>query len=463
MRKLLVVDDDPASCRLVVAIFTGEGVEVISAYDGTTALARLDALRPDVVLLDLEMPGMNGLEVLRRIRTADPELPVVMLTAERDVKTAVHAMQLGAFDYQTKPVNHEEIVVTVKRAFETRALKHEVAELRKQVGQGGGLTAQMGRSVVVERLVEQVATVAATTFTVLVLGETGTGKELVAQAIHRQSERRSRPFVALDCGAIPGPLMESELFGHEKGAFTGADRRKRGQFDLAGGGTVFLDEIGNLPMALQAKLLRVLEARQIQPVGGARATLIDVRFIAATNDDLQKLVGEGRFRADLYFRLAQYTLSLPPLRDRRDDIAYLANRFLEEVCIELRRPVQAIAPDAIAALEGYDWPGNVRELRNVIRQAVLESKTAVLPKSAVRRFLGRASSKAPAAMVVGTHSLKDVASAAAREAERQLICDTLRETRGNKSQAARALQTDYKTLHVKMKALAIRARDFIPN
>jgi DNA-binding NtrC family response regulator len=462
MRKLLVIDDDAASCRLVAAIFKREGVEVTSANDGTTGLARLEAVRPDVVLLDLQMPGMDGIEVLRRIRTADSRIPVVMLTVERDVKPAVRAMQLGAFDYQTKPVNPEEIVVTVKRAFETCELKHEVAELREQVGQGGGLAAQMGRSGAIERLVEQVKTVAATTFTVLLVGETGTGKELVAQAIHRQSERRSLPFVALDCGAIPGPLMESELFGHEKGAFTGADRRKRGQFDLAAGGTVFLDELGNLPMALQAKLLRVLEARQIQPVGGARATLIDVRFIAATNDDLQKLVSEGRFRADLYFRLAQYTVALPPLRDRREDVAYLANRFLEEVCIELRRPVQAIAPDAMAALEGYAWPGNVRELRNVIRQAVLESKSSVLPKSAVRRFLGRARSKTPASNAVGKSSLKDIASAAAREAERQLICDTLRETNGNKSQAARTLQTDYKTLHVKMKALGIRARDFMP-
>ncbi|MBA3502197.1 MAG: sigma-54 dependent transcriptional regulator [Myxococcota bacterium] len=460
MRRLLVIDDDPASCRLVAAIFKPEGVEVTSENDGTAGLARLATLKPDVVLLDLQMPGMDGIEVLRRIRTADPEIPVVMLTAERDVKTAVRAMQLGAFDYHNKPVNHDEILVTVNRAFETRALKHEVTELRKQIGQGGWLAAQMGRSVAIRRIVEQVTTVAATTFTVLLLGETGTGKELVAQAIHRQSERRSQPFVALDCGAIPAPLMESELFGHEKGAFTGADRKKRGQFALAGGGTVFLDEIGNLPMALQAKLLRVLEARQIQPLGGALATLIDVRFIAATNDDLQQLVSEGRFRADLYFRLAQYTVALPALRDRRDDIDFLARRFLEEVCIELRRPIQAIAPDAMAALEGYDWPGNARELRNVIRQAVLESKTAVLPKSAVRRFLGKSSKTSN---TVGTRSLKETAAAAAREAEHQLICDTLRETGGNKSQAARVLQTDYKTLHVKMKAFGIRARDFMPS
>jgi DNA-binding NtrC family response regulator len=458
--KLLVIDDDAASRRLAVAIFKPQGVDVVTADDGLSGLARFAEVRPDVVLLDLQMPDLDGIEVLERIRSADPEIPIVMLTGESDTKVAVRAMQLGAFDYQIKPVNPEEIVVIVNRAFEARALKHEVTELRKRVGQGGVLATQMGRSAAVERIVEQVKTVAATTFSVLVVGETGTGKELVAQAIHRQSERQSQPFVALDCGAIPESLMESELFGHEKGAFTGADRKKRGRFELAGGGTVFLDEIGNLPMTLQAKLLRVLEAREVQSIGGAGAKLIDVRFIAASNDDLQKRVSEGRFRADLYFRLAQFTITLPPLRARSEDIAYLANRFLEEVCIELRRPVQSIAPDAIAALERYAWPGNARELRNVIRQAVLESTTAVLPKTAVRRFLGPASKTTT--RPIGTVSLKDVANAAARDAERQLICDTLSKTKGNKTQAAGALSTDYKTLHVKMKALGINARDFMP-
>ena len=468
MRKVLVVDDDEASCRLVAAIAKTEGVEVAMANDGVTGLARFREWNPDVVMLDIQMPEMDGLELLRRVRTTDTDTPVVMLTAETDVKTAVRAIQLGAFDYLNKPVCHEELLLTLRRALETRALKDEVAELRKQVGVGGGLGELMGRSLAVMHVAEQVATVAATTFSVLITGETGTGKEVVAQAIHRQSERRSQPFVALDCGAIPEPLLESELFGHERGAFTGADRKQRGRFDLATGGTVFLDEIGNMPMGVQAKLLRVLESRQVQTVGGSTTTALDVRFIAATNDELQRRVAEHKFRADLYFRLAQYTVTLPPLRDRPEDIALLADRFLHEVCIELRRPMLGISPAALVALERYDWPGNVRQLRNVIRQAVLESKTAFVEKVEVQRFIGKnlpaptgvASKKPPAHTGTIARSLREIADHAAREAEREAITETLRLTAGNKSQAARILRTDYKTLHVKIKALGIRASDF---
>ncbi|HEY4057091.1 MAG TPA: sigma-54 dependent transcriptional regulator, partial [Kofleriaceae bacterium] len=287
-----------------------------------------------------------------------------------------------------------------------------------------------------------------------------------AQAIHRHSERRTQPFIALDCGAIPEPLLESELFGHEKGAFTGADRKKRGQFDLANGGTLFLDEIGNLPIALQAKLLRVLESRQVQAVGAQDKTELDVRFIAATNDDLLARTTDGRFRGDLYFRLAQYTIKLPALRDRKEDIAHLAKRFLDEVRVELRRPVTDFAPEAMAALERYDWRGNVRELRNIIRQIVLESDGhTTVSKALVQRFIRDAAHKQSTRIgVLPTvhRSLKETAEAAAREAERLLITETLRATKGNKSQAARALETDYKTLHLKMKALGIRAQDFMP-
>jgi DNA-binding NtrC family response regulator len=462
--KLLVIDDDFASRRLVAAIFEAEGIEVFQAIDGVSGMAQVDAIEPDVILLDIRMPDLDGMEVLRRLRPNERGVPVIMLTAESDMKLAIRAIQLGAFDYQTKPVNQDELVLVVKRALETRALKTEVADLRRQLGHGGALVQQMGPSAAIQQVSDQVATVASTSFSVLLLGETGTGKELVAQAIHRQSARRAQPFIALDCGAIPDALVESELFGHEKGAFTGADRRKRGQFELAEGGTVFLDEIGNLPMPLQAKLLRVLEARKVHRVGGAESTSIDVRFIAATNDTLQTRVTAGQFRADLYFRLAQYTVSLPALRERREDIAHLSRRFLEEVCIELRRPVLSIAPEAAAALERYDWPGNVRELRNVIRQAVLESKQAVLAKSAVQRFVSKSEPRglARTKAATATRTLKEIAAAAAREAEREAICDTLRETRGNKAEAARILATDYKTLHVKMKALGVRARDFMP-
>jgi transcriptional regulator with GAF, ATPase, and Fis domain len=298
------------------------------------------------------------------------------------------------------------------------------------------------------------------------VGETGTGKELVAQAIHRQSPRRRKPFVALDCGAIPETLLESELFGHERGAFTGADRRKQGQFQLAEGGTCFLDEVGNLPSTLQAKLLRVLESRQVQPVGAEKPSALDVRFVAATNEELEARAAQREFRSDLYFRLAQYTIALPRLRDRVGDIPVLTQRFVEEASIELRRPVREVTPAAIQTLQRYHWPGNVRELRNVIRRAVLQAKDHVIRSEDVQPMLGVAGSE----LVPGTHqskvptpitqSLREIAEAATRGAERHAICEALRLAQGNKSQAARALQTDFKTLHLKMRLLGVEASAF---
>jgi two-component system nitrogen regulation response regulator GlnG len=460
---LLVIDDDQPSCHLVTAIFSREGIHVLSAHDGRSGLERATAHLPDLVLLDLHLPDLGGLEVMEQLQARAGGPPVVMLTAERDVKMAVRATQLGAIDYLTKPIDHDDIVLVVRRVLETRVLQREVAALRRQLGEGGGLAVQMGSSPQTRQVVDAVRTVAPTNFTVLVLGETGTGKELVAQAIHRASERRQQPFIALDCGAIPEALLESELFGHEKGAFTGAERRRAGQFQLAEGGTVFLDEIGNLPMGLQAKLLRVLESRHVQPVGGATATPLDVRFVAASNHDLQERVNAGEFRADLFFRLAQYTIAIPPLRERTGDLAYLAQRFLEEARIELRRPVQEIRPEALDLLVRHRWPGNVRELRNVIRQAVLQTTELAIRRDVVRALVGKpGTAETPVRHAAAGRSLKAIAEEAALAAERQAICETLRSTRGNKSQAARTLSVDYKTLHLKMRKLGIRARDFSP-
>ena len=460
---LLIIDDDVMTCRLIETIFSSEDMEVTAMHDGQSGIDYARAHSPDVLLLDLQLPGLDGLEVLAKLKQEVPALPVVMFTADQDVKAAVRAMQLGAFDYVTKPFHREEIVVVVRRALQTRALQIEVEDLRRQLGAGSGLALQMGPSTQVRDLVEQVRTVAGTSFTVLVSGETGSGKELVAQAIHRESERRAKPFVAIDCGAIPEQLLESELFGHEKGAFTGAERKKQGRFQLAQGGTFFLDEVGNLPMNLQAKLLRVLESRQVQPVGADRSAALDVRFVAATNHDLQARAAEGQFRADLYFRLAQYTITLPALKDRPLDIPYLAHRFLAEASVELRRPVQQIVPNALEQLEAHPWPGNVRELRNVIRQAVLKTKDLMIDRDVVRALLGKPGA---ARHVVGATpagvSLREVAAEAAEAAERRAISEALRLARGNKSRAARALDTDYKTLHLKMKRFGIRGRDFVP-
>jgi DNA-binding NtrC family response regulator len=393
-----------------------------------------------------------------------PALSIVMLTASRDVKTAVRATELGAFDYITKPINHDDLLIVVHRALDALALKLEVEDLRKRLGreEADNLTLQMGFSAHIQQLVEQVKIVAVSNFTVLISGETGTGKELVAHAIHRQSDRHRKPFIALDCGAIPEQLLESELFGHEKGAFTGADRRTSGRFQLAEAGTCFLDEIGNLSLGLQAKLLRALESKEVHSVGAERATSIDIRFVIATNHDLQTLVAEGLFRADLFFRLAQYTITLPPLRQRRDDIEYLAKRFVQEASVELRRPVQALMPGALELLQQYDWPGNVRELRNVVRQAVLQTTELVIRPEDLSASLSTSDSRTRTARRgVGEKSLKEIADEAAFAAEREAIKEMLRATKGNKSDAARALKTDFKTLHLKMKRLGIQARDFI--
>ena len=461
---LLVIDDDESVGKLIAAIFREEQFTVEIAVDGAEGVRLAEAASPDVVLLDVRLPDGNGVDVLERLKARSATLPVVMLTGLHDVKTAVRATHLGAYDYLTKPFAAGDLVAAVRRAMEAQALRREVEALRQQVGKGGieRLAAQIGNSLEGRRVIDRVAQVASSDFTVLVLGETGTGKELIAQAIHQSSARRAKPFVALDCGAIPDALLESELFGHEKGAFTGAERRKEGRLGLADGGTCFLDEVGNLPKSLQAKLLRVLESREMQAVGAVSPRRFDVRFIAATNDDLQKRVSDGLFRADLYFRLAQYTIVAPPLRDRRADIPYLSTRFLEEASLELRRPVQAVVPEAMQLLQEHPWPGNVRQLRNVIRQAVLQESGLVIGASAIRQLLGESSVEA-----VATHpgpapegTLRQISDRAARDAERQAITHTLRTTSGNKSRAARLLRTDYKTLHMKMRHLNIRAHDF---
>jgi two-component system response regulator AtoC len=463
--RILVIDDEAPVCRLVSTIFCAEGFDVFTAQDGPLGIGMALTERPDVVLLDLRMPGLDGLAILERLKTDDPTLPVVMLTGSTDVKDAVRSMQLGAFDYLSKPVNREEVVLVVRRAQQTREMRVELQELRRHAGKlaSDTLAVQMGSGAAVQRVIEQVRLVAASTFTVLILGETGTGKELVAEAVHRLSPRRLRPFIALDCGAIPDALLESELFGHEKGAFTGADRRKQGRFRLAEGGTCFLDEIGNLPLHLQTKLLRVLESGNVQAIGADRATPMNVRFVAATNHDLQERAEAGAFRPDLYFRLAQYAIRLPPLRERVEDIPYLTTRFVEEAAHDLRHPIVAILPEALAVLGAHTWPGNVRELRNVVRQAVLQTPGLAIQADTVRDVLGdaRPDSRPRSAAATGA-SLREIAGHAATTAERHAIVDALRAAQGNKSAAARALRTDYKTLHLKIKTLGIDARAFHP-
>jgi DNA-binding NtrC family response regulator len=463
--RLLVVDDDPGIRSLLAEYLGPRDFEVLTVGTGEQALALVRDAVPDVVILDLDLPDRPGIEVLAGLKAAEPALPVLILTGRGDIQTAIRSTELGAFAYLTKPADLGELEVVLKRALEHRSLQREIESLRERLGDSHGLFRRMGPGRHVRQVVEQVQRVADSGFTVLLQGETGTGKELVARAIHDSSLRHGAPFIAIDCGSIPEALIESELFGHEKGAFTGAGERRVGHFQLAQGGTLFLDELANLPLALQARLLRVLQERQLQPVGGHKPVQLDVRFVAATNVDLREASASGRFRQDLYFRLAEYTIKLPPLRERGDDLAYLAGRFAEEASIELRRPARTLTRAALEVLARHPWPGNVRELRNVVRKAVLECEDLVLSDAHVRHALDQGESlpvhtlvpqPAPSAPGGKPLSLREISGQAAKDAERAAILSALQASGGNKSEAARRLQTDTKTLYVKIRQYGLR-------
>lgn len=458
--KVLVVDDDPRICSLVADTLELQSLDVITATDAGAALQGVRSDAPDIVILDLRLPGLDGMEALRRLKEIAPQLPVIILTGYGDVASAVEAMRLGAYDFLTKPVETEKILVVVRRALEHQALETERNELRNKLRQRDTL---MGRSPEIHQIIQQITQVAESNFTILIQGETGTGKELVARSIHQLSARHDKSFVALDCGAIPETLIESELFGYEKGAFTGADRRKKGHFQLAEGGTLFLDEIVNLPLTTQAKLLRALQERQIQVLGGKGPLPVDVRIIAASNVPPEREMRAGRFRPDLYYRLNEFIITVPPLRERREDIVYLANRFVAEVAMELRRQVRGISEEAVQVLLDYPWPGNVRELRNVVRRAVLLSSEFIGPEHLLLQPADNLLASALgelASWPVG-YSLREMADMAAADVERRAIRQAMHAALGNKSEAARILKTDFKTLHHKMKRYGIDAREFL--
>ena len=460
---VLIVDDDADARVALATILADEGFQPVSVADGETAVDRVASEPPAVVLLDRIMPGLDGIETLRRLKATAPDVPVIIVTGYGDTSSAVEAMKLGAYDYLTKPLQAAQIVIAVRRAAERRALGAEIEGLRSQLDEDRSLRSSMGPSREVEDIVRQVRQVADSDFTILIHGETGTGKELVARAIHQLSFRRTRPFVALDCGGIPETLIESELFGYEKGAFTGAYQRKDGYFQLAEGGSLFFDEITNLPLTTQVKLLRVLQERQVRPLGGRRTLTVNVRILAAYNVPLVDEIRAGRFRQDLYYRLNEFVVNVPPLRARPDDIPYLAKRFLTEASMELRRPVVDIHEDALEILVRYPWPGNVRELRNVIRRAVLLASGRIRPEhlpSLTSESVPAPAARRPFVPPTG-RSLKAIAHTAVAEAESLAIRQALHASRGKRSAAARLLQIDSKTLYVKMKRYRILGGDFV--
>ncbi len=389
---ILIVDDEPHLPHQLARFLGKHGYEVLTAADGRAGLGELQKNTVDLLLLDVRLPGMSGLELLEEIRRSDPDLPVVMLTAYGDVQTAVHAMKLGASDYLIKGFDLAELLLVVQRALETSAMYRELRQLRREKSDNYHFRYIIGHSTRMRETFELVARVARSdTASVLITGESGTGKEVIARAIHEQSPRAHGPFHPLNCASIAHNLLESELFGYEQFAFTDAKKQKRGLLELADGGTLFLDEIGEMPLDMQAKLLRVLETRSFYRLGGSKEVRINVRILAATNRDLEVAMREGSFRCDLFYRLAVLRIELPPLRERPDDILLFASRFLEDFNRSLGRSVRRISPEAQRLLMVYRWPGNVRELKNVIERAlILSSGEEILPAHLPREISGRA-------------------------------------------------------------------------
>ena len=449
---LIAEDDEDTRFVLKAALEAGRHV-CTAAASGAQALELADSFTFDAIVLDLRLGDADGLTVLEKLKGEDPGLPVVILTGHADVQSAVRAMKLGALDYLIKPFGNEELLMIMDHAIKERRLKQEFEALRSHVKSAQGAGPVLGPSRVMGQVAAMAAQVAATDLTVILSGPSGSGKEVWAREIHRLSPRNSSPFVALDCGALPENLVESELFGYERGAFTGADRRKPGLFEMAFGGTLFLDEIANLTAATQAKLLRVLEERKIRHLGGKKDIPVDARIIAAANRDLPGEIKAGVFREDLYHRLNQFTVRVPALAERKEDIPVLAAYFLREAEKLVNKKIETISEAALAALDAYRWPGNVRELRNVIIRAALLSEGEILPA-----HLGLEGQPYPAAGSALTASgspdlnMKASLRRSRAETEVRLINAALAAAGGNKVQAAKLLSIDRKALYDKMKA-----------
>ncbi|MEE3328159.1 MAG: sigma-54 dependent transcriptional regulator [Myxococcota bacterium] len=459
--RVLVIDDDPGVREYLQTLATRQGYEVFVAADGETALAGLEETRPDIVTLDAILPGLDGVDVLKRLKQSLPHVPVIMLSGHGHARTIVQAMQLGASDFLRKPFEVEELDLAFKKALETHALKEEVVSLRGQVRAEtdnlllGGDNPKM-RSV--REIIEQVAD---TDITVLIRGESGTGKELVARSLFQQGDRKERPFVKVNCAALPSELLESELFGFEKGAFTGAQKRKLGKFEYANGGTIFLDEISEMAPGLQAKLLQVLQDGEFSRLGGESDIRVDTRILAATNRDLDEAVRSGEFREDLYYRLNVVTIQVPPLRDRLDDIPLLIEHFKKKYGEQYKKEPPVLSDETMEKLFAYHWPGNVRELENMIKRAVvLGSEQAILQDVEGNEAPAESSPDAENPDVDDLEvdlasgeaiDLKSISKQAARMAEKRVIERVLAQTRWNRKEAAEMLQISYKALLYKMK------------
>ncbi len=442
---ILVVDDEAANLESVARTFQKEGLRALEAPTGEAALDLLRKERVDVLVTDLSMPGMSGVDLLRASRTVSPETEVVLMTAYGTVETAVSAMKEGAYDFLTKPLKRHQLVKSVQKALEKRHLLEENKRLRARVAQlapGGGM---VGNSPAFRATMDIVRQAAPSSATILILGESGTGKELVARAVHDLSARASGAFVPINCAAIPETILESELFGYERGAFTGAVARKEGRFERASGGTLFLDEVGEMSPSVQVKLLRVLQEGEIERLGGTQAVKVDVRIVAATNKDLAQEVKEGRFREDLYYRLNVVKIGLSPLRERHGDVPLLAQHFLRAFCVKNGKTIAGFGKSALEAMERYGWPGNVRELENAVERAVVLSRGETIELADLPETVRGASDAPPAAraIVIPIGTPMD-------EIEMRVIHETLRHTGGDKTLAAQLLGIAARTIYRKL-------------
>ena len=446
-KTIMIVDDEPSILKSLGGALEDEGYQILTANDGLRALKKIEEEPPDLVLLDIWMPGMDGIETLKRLRAQQAGLPVIMISGHGSIETAVTATKLGAFDFIEKPLSLEKTLVTIQNALSFRQLNDDNLILRQKAERHYRLT---GTSPAIQRLRETIERVAPTQATVLIVGENGTGKELVARAIHQLSPRSNRPLVEVNCAAIPEELIESELFGHEKGAFTGANERRRGRFDLAGNGTLFLDEIGDMSLKTQAKILRILQEQRFERVGGTVTMQVDVRIIAATNKDLAQEIKVGRFREDLYYRLHVIPVQVPPLRERREDIPLLIAEFLRETALDSGLKQKRITDEAIEIMVGQPWPGNVRELRNLVERLVILVPADVIQVHHLAECF-------PLATPDVIESALDQPSfrEARTEFERQYLRKKLAEHNWNISQTAEAIGLERSHLHRKIKAYGV--------
>jgi two-component system nitrogen regulation response regulator NtrX len=450
-KQILVVDDEERIRQSLNGILKDEGYEVVESKDGAQALKQLESDPPDLVLLDIWMPGMDGMEVLERMKGQVPNLPVIMISGHGNIELAVKAVKLGAYDFIEKPLSLEKVLLAVNNALVFSKLEQENRVLRQEVERKYEI---VGNSTEVQKLKEQIKIVAPTNGWVLINGENGTGKELIARAIHRLSLRAEKSFVEVNCAAIPEELIESELFGHEKGSFTGALTKKRGKFDLAHEGTLFLDEIADMSLKTQAKILRILQEQKFERVGGTEMIYVDVRVIAATNRDLMEEIQKGKFREDLFYRLNVIPLTAPPLRERRGDIPLLVEYFIEAFCLENNKEKKKISPEAMELLTGYAWPGNVRELKNLVERMVIMTRGPVIEEKDVPDPV-REHPKAPLEFSFFDF---DLLRDARREFEKRFIMKKLSENDENISKTAERIGIERSNLHRKIKSYEIAMR-----